>query len=105
MADRDADYRKILKAQISIKQKKNPRYSLRSFARLLNCDPTFLSKLNAAKVTLSVERAHDFADRLKLTASDRRVFILSAADELRCQSLYRVDPSLTECDKEAALHL
>ncbi len=102
MADLDADYRKILKEQIFLKQQKNPRFSLRSFARLLNCDPTFLSKLNAGKLMLSVERASEFTKRLKLPEPERRSFVLSVADELKCHSLYRVDPTLTECAPKEA---
>lgn len=98
MADLDTDYRKTLKEQMDLRKQKNPRYSLRSFARLLNCDPTYLSKLNSGKLMLSVERANDFAGRLKLSGSERKSFILSAAEELKCHSLYQVDPSLTDCE-------
>lgn len=45
MADLNAVYRQILKESFALKREKNPRYSLRGFARFLGVDATFLSKL------------------------------------------------------------
>lgn len=100
MADLDAKYRKILIDELASRQKKNSRYSLRSFARHLKCDPTFLSKLSAGKIILSVDRSSEFAKLLKLSEQDTRSFILSAAEEQRCHALYLLDPNLTDCERD-----
>ena len=35
----------LLKQELSSRQAKNPQYSLRAFARFLNVDPSYLSKV------------------------------------------------------------
>ena len=98
MSDMSAEYRKILEDQFSSKKEKNHRYSLRAFAKLLNVDVSYLSKLRSGKLILSVDLAAYFADRLRLPVDLRKEFILSAAEEQKCHALYLIDPSLTDCD-------
>jgi transcriptional regulator with XRE-family HTH domain len=98
MADLEADYRLILKDQFQKRKSKRPRFSLRSFARFLSVDPTFLSKILSGKLLLSVDTAAKIAQRLELPEADRKSFLISAAEEQRCHALYLVDPTLTPCD-------
>jgi len=98
MADMDADYRRILELEFSRRKERNGRYSLRAYAAALGVDVSYLSKLRAGRIILSVDLAAAFAKSLGLTEAVRREFILSAADEQKCHALYLVDPSLTECD-------
>jgi cyanate lyase len=101
MADLNAVYRQILKESFALKKEKNPRYSLRGFARFLGVDPTFLSKLMSGKLLLSLDQAEKMTKKLKLKSDDRATFLLSAADEQKCHALYLIDPSLTDCDPAA----
>lgn len=98
MADLDAAYRHMLKQAFASRKERNPRYSLRGFARFLGVDPTFLSKLISGKLLLSLDQADKITRKLNLAKSDRATFLLSAAEEQKCHALYLIDPSLTECD-------
>lgn len=100
MSDINASYRKILFSEFQTRKAKNPRYSVRAFAKYLFLDNGFLSKLFSGKVLLSLDLADKITKRLKLTPELRREFLLSAAEEQRCHALYLIDPSLTECEIE-----
>jgi len=100
MANMNAVYRQVLEKVFVAKTSRNSKYSLRAFARFLDCDPSYLSKLNSGKLILSVDLADQFSKKLKLSEKERRAFILSAAEEQKCHALYLLDPSLTDCDEE-----
>lgn len=100
MADLNAYYRKILSDELQVRRKRNPRYSLRAFALFLGVDNGYLSKLTAGKVLLSLDLADKLTKRLKLSPSVRKDFLLSAAEEQRCHTLYLIDPKLTDCEEE-----
>lgn len=100
MADINAEYRLILNSEFNVRKKKNPRYSLRAFARLLKVDASYLSKINSGKLILPVDVAASIAEKLKLEKEIRKKFILSAAEEQTCHALYLTDPELTDCDPE-----
>lgn len=60
--------------------KRNPRYSLRAFARDLEVSPGFLSRmLSGKKATLSFRRAVDLGRRLKLDEQVERRLVKAAA--------------------------
>lgn len=98
MADLNADYRLILKAELEKRKNKNSRYSLRAFARLLGVDVGYLSKLNSGKLILSVDLAGKISARLKLNPEQRALLIRSAAEEQSCHAVYLLDGQLTDCD-------
>lgn len=98
MADMEADYRQKLEAELALRKRKNPRYSLRAFAAFLSVDVSYLSRLRAGRLILSVDLAASFAKRLGLSGKERADFILSAAEEQKCHALHLIDPSLTDCD-------
>lgn len=102
MADMDVNYRIILEAEFSQKKARNKRFSLRSFAKFLGVDVSYISKLRAGNMILSPELAAAFAGRLKLQEKVRKDFIISAAEEQKCHELYLIDPSLTDCDPHTA---
>lgn len=56
----------ILRPHFLARVAKNPKYSLRAFARDLGVSPAFLSMLFSGKKSLSVARAMEFQNRLKL---------------------------------------
>lgn len=99
MADMSAEYRLILESEISSRKNKNSRYSIRAFARDLEIDASYLTKIRAGKSLLPVDLAAKIAKKLFLPKDKYSQFILSAADEQRCHALYLVDPILTDCDR------
>lgn len=101
MADLEAEYRVILIVTLQRRKELNRRYSLRSFARDIGVDNGFLSKLLKGKSLLSLEIADRISKKLKLSSSDRSIFIKSAAEEQQCHALYLLDPTLTTCDSKA----
>lgn len=54
----------------------NPSFSLRAFARRLGISPGGLSQILGRKKRLSLQRAHEFAQRLGLTGSEAEYFLL-----------------------------
>lgn len=104
------DYREIISAKFQERRRNNPRYSLRAFAKDLQISPSRLSEVLSGKGTLSIGKARQITERLKmcpLTASDfidmveaagkgvqtfrdaaaRRVQIRSDVDEVRTFTL------------------
>lgn len=100
MADLAAEYRLILSEEYKKRAKRNPRYTQSAFARSLGVDRTYLSKLTAGNILLSLDIADQITLALRLSPELRKVFLLSAAEEQRCHALYLTDPSLTECEPE-----
>lgn len=58
----------LMKKELQKRQAKNPRYSLRSFAKLLNADSSFLSKVLQGKKFPSEETFQVWAKRLGIPA-------------------------------------
>jgi hypothetical protein len=100
MADLQAEYRLVLKTEYEKRVSKNPRYSQTAFARSLGLNATYFSKLNSGTILLSLPLAESITEKLKLSPKARASFLCSVADEHRCHSLYRIDPSLTDCSPE-----
>lgn len=91
-------YLEYLKSQFDKRLEKNTHYSLRSFARWLSIDPSFLSKVFSRQKVLSLEFAEKIVTKLEpLDKGIRDQFIKSVANEQACYSLNKFDPSLTEC--------
>ncbi len=65
---------------------KNPRYSVRAFARDLSLDAGFLSHVLNGKRKLSVARAIEVAERLKLNSTQKRLFLVVAQFEATTRS-------------------
>ncbi len=98
MTDLDAHYRKTLAGEFLRRKQAKPRYSQNAFARLIRVDSTYLSKLLAGKILLSLDVADRIAKKLKLPPDDRKCFLVSALEEQKCHALYLLDPALTDCD-------
>jgi uncharacterized protein (TIGR02147 family) len=68
------DYRQILRIEMTERQQRNPRYSLRAFARDLGMSPSMLSDLLNSKHGLSRNSARKIAAGLDLQAQEREYF-------------------------------
>lgn len=93
-------YREYLKEELERRMLKNPSYSLRAFAQSLEIDSSYLSKTLSRKHHFTLEAAEKVCVKLKLNPENRKKFIQSVADGRMCRSLYKVDPSLTDCESE-----
>lgn len=72
-------HQKILREDLVRRCDKNPRYSLRAFARDLNLSASHLSGVLAGRYGLSREGAIDIAKRLSLSKLEAQIFIQSVA--------------------------
>lgn len=71
----DYDFRSFLLEALAQRQEKNPRYSMRAFARDIGLSPQNLDKVLKAKTGLSSHAAEKIAIQLQLKKSDRELFI------------------------------
>lgn len=69
------DFRDLLKAELSRRIDKNPRYSLRAFARDLNMGSARLSEVLNARAGISEKRALEIAEILDLDESTKEKFL------------------------------
>lgn len=70
------DYREILKEQYALRLQRNPRYSLRAFARDLGLPPTRLSDILRGKHGLSGKLGREICARLGFSSSETEMFVL-----------------------------
>ena len=75
------------------KQKKNPKFSLRGFARLIGVQSSYLSMVLSGKRDLSEEKAHQIAEKLSLSSLDTKKFV----------TLLRLEKASTASHKEQVL--
>lgn len=100
MASLKTAYLVLLNSEFDRRRSINSRYSVRAFAKFLNVDPSFLSKVLGGKLLPSLEAGVKILDHLKWALPDRRIFLRSLAEELKKQALYDIDPALNEPDSE-----
>jgi transcriptional regulator with XRE-family HTH domain len=62
-------FRTALKSEFRRRSERNPRYSLRAFARDLGCDHGTLSQILRGRRSLSPRMVHEFGSRLRLAPS------------------------------------
>lgn len=75
MAQKSDGYRKFLLDELRRRERNNPAYSLRAFARDLNVSASRLSEVFSGKCGISRKRALDFSKKLRLTSEDEAIFI------------------------------
>jgi uncharacterized protein (TIGR02147 family) len=74
-------YQETLKGYFQRRLAINPRYSLRSFARFLDMQPSKLSEVFNGKKGLSLDKARDIAKRINLAPQDKLAFELSVLSQ------------------------
>ena len=65
-------YKQFLTSELARRQAKNPRYSLRTFARAIRVSPGNLSRVLSDKAMLSVATVRGICDALGLSGSEQR---------------------------------
>lgn len=68
-------FESYLNSILETRQLKNPAYNVSAFARQLNIPPSRLSEILKGKIGISVKRAIEIAEILKLNAKDQDFFI------------------------------
>lgn len=87
-----AYYQKRLKEELAHRCERNPRYSVRSFARALQIDAGALSRILGGKQIPSFKLAQKLIDALDLEQDERRNFLASLAETQRSRGLERLSP-------------
>lgn len=72
--NKTSDFRQFLEDELARRTQSSPRYSLRAFARHLDVDSSFLSKILNGKRTVTVRTIRMFGERLNLTTEDLEKF-------------------------------
>lgn len=76
-------YVEILRRELMRRQGRNPRYSMRSYARFLGMDASSLSRILKGKQQLSITLCQRVIARLALPDGERDRFVESLADSSR----------------------
>jgi uncharacterized protein (TIGR02147 family) len=87
------NYREILRAQIVERCRKNPKFSLRAFAKLMAIPASNLSEILNGKKNISVDRAYSIAEKLRFTTKERDYFV----------SLVQIETTKSESSKMALM--
>lgn len=93
-------FREYLNTELESRTEDNENYSLRAFAKFLEIDPSLLLRIMTGKQSLSLNKAQEIAEKLKLDQEEREKFVVSVADSYKCKSLKRIDSSFTDCEEE-----
>lgn len=72
--NRTSDFRQFLEDELARRTQSSPRYSLRAFARHLDVDSSFLSKILNGKRTVTVRTIRMFGERLNLQPEELQKF-------------------------------
>lgn len=86
-------YRKVLNTKLVERIEKNPKYSLRAFAKALSIDASALSKILNGTRYLSEELATSILDRLDLNHEERELFLLSLVNARVHAGIKRMSPA------------
>ncbi len=68
--NKNSDFRQFLEDELARRSQNYPRYSLRAFARHLEVDSSFLSKILNGKRTVTMRTIRMFGERLNLTPDE-----------------------------------
>jgi len=82
-------YIKLLKEHLSLKQRDNPHYSMRAYARDLKMHSSSLGQILTGKRALPLNRAHDIAEKLALAPKEKTLFM---------ESFYRSKTSIDDIE-------
>ncbi len=93
-------YRKLLRETLAKKLGRNPRYSIRAFAKALDLDSGALSQILSGKRVPSVKQMDRMVERLGLEPKEQDEFLISVAKTKAALSPERMSPKLRNLLKE-----
>lgn len=94
--ERTKYYKAILQEEFSRRSERNPKYSLRAFARTLKVDPASLSKILSDQMVPSWKLAQTILEILDLKAEERNRFLSSVAEHHNSRNRERLNPAIRQ---------
>lgn len=94
-------YIKLLLNEIDNRKEKNPRYSLRAFARYLGMGPSTLSRILSGRQELSHSACKNIIKKLKFNRDDCVLFIASIAEERKRRAYKLLYNIIEDSDAES----
>lgn len=86
----------VLSKEFQRRLQRNPRYSLRSYAKALGLHPSALSRILAGKQLLSTQASAAVAANLQLPDDEKRLFLTSVVDAHRLQDMEKLGQSVRQ---------
>jgi uncharacterized protein (TIGR02147 family) len=83
VASSGTEYRSKLEAEFRVRHDKDPKYSLRAFAKTLHVSPSYLSRIMSGQRELTIAGAEKISESLGLSPDDREDFLRSVVGVLR----------------------
>jgi len=82
-------YREMLREELQKRNGRNPRYSLRAFAKCLGVDVAALSRVLSNKQTITMKTANKIVSKLDLPDKEKDFFLFSVMEDRKALSLKR----------------
>ncbi len=96
-------YIKLLLNEIENRKEKNPRYSLRAFARYLGIGPSTLSRILTGRQELSHSACKNIIKKIKFNRDDCVLFIASIAEERKRRAYKLLYNIIEDSDSESPI--
>jgi hypothetical protein len=91
-------YVRFLAAELERRKARNPRYSLRAFAKAVGLDASALSRILSGKQGLSLSSGIKVGKKLSLPKTELRIFLASIAEEQFARTTMLISRALGPLD-------
>lgn len=98
--NKNSDFRQFLEDELARRSQNYPRYSLRAFARHLEVDSSFLSKILNGKRTVTMRTIRMFGERLNLPGEQLQQFAEVSREKKMKRKLERLLEKMPSEDRE-----
>lgn len=98
--NKNSDFRQFLEDELARRSQNYPRYSLRAFARHLEVDSSFLSKILNGKRTVTMRTIRMFGERLDLPGEQLQVFAEVSREKKMKRKLERLLEKMPSEERE-----
>ncbi len=102
---KDRYYQTCLKDELSRRLQKNPRYSLRSFARSLQVDPASLSRILLNQKVPTPELSQKILKNISLSPAEQKQFLQSMAKAYEDHGVQRKKPEIKKILSDLNSHV
>ena len=82
-------YREMLREELQRRTGRNPRYSLRAFAKCLGVDVAALSSVLSLKQTITLRTANKIVSKLDLPEKERDFFLVAVMEDRKALGIRR----------------
>jgi transcriptional regulator with XRE-family HTH domain len=98
--NKNSDFRQFLEDELARRSQNYPRYSLRAFARHLEVDSSFLSKILNGKRTVTMRTIRMFGERLDLPGEQLQLFAEVSREKKMKRKLERLLEKMPSEERE-----